>query len=86
MFAGPVHFRSFGFALTWLGDRTHRMIDLIDTFSHMLFGMVHIIVGAAPIGAFGAIGFTVGRFGLGSLRWAKVSGGTRPAINQERSP
>jgi aerobic C4-dicarboxylate transport protein len=57
-----------GFALTWLGERAQPVIDLIDTFSHMLFGIVHMIMWAAPIGAFGAIAFTVGRFGLGSLQ------------------
>jgi aerobic C4-dicarboxylate transport protein len=57
-----------GFALTWLGPRAKPLIDLIDTTSHMFFGIVHIIMWAAPLGAFGAIAFTVGRFGLGSLQ------------------
>jgi aerobic C4-dicarboxylate transport protein len=57
-----------GFALTWLGPRARPVIDLIDTISHMFFGIVHIVMWAAPLGAFGAIAFTVGRFGLGSLQ------------------
>jgi aerobic C4-dicarboxylate transport protein len=57
-----------GFALTWLGPRAQPVVDLIDTISHMFFGIVHIIMWAAPLGAFGAIAFTVGRFGLGSLQ------------------
>jgi aerobic C4-dicarboxylate transport protein len=57
-----------GFALTWLGPRARPVIDMIDTMSHMFFGIVHIIMWAAPLGAFGAIAFTVGRFGLGSLQ------------------
>jgi aerobic C4-dicarboxylate transport protein len=57
-----------GFALTWLGPRARPVIDLIDTMSHMFFGIVHIVMWAAPLGAFGAIAFTVGRFGLGSLQ------------------
>jgi aerobic C4-dicarboxylate transport protein len=57
-----------GFALTWLGQRARPVIDLIDTISHMFFGIVHIVMWAAPLGAFGAIAFTVGRFGLGSLQ------------------
>jgi aerobic C4-dicarboxylate transport protein len=57
-----------GFALTWLGPRAQLVIELVDTISHMFFGIVHIIMWAAPLGAFGAIAFTVGRFGLGSLQ------------------
>lgn len=57
-----------GFALTWLGPRARPVIDMIDTMSHMFFGIVHIVMWAAPLGAFGAITFTVGRFGLSSLQ------------------
>jgi aerobic C4-dicarboxylate transport protein len=52
-----------GFALT----RGKPLVDLIETASSMLFGIVGIVMWAAPIGAFGAIAFTVGRFGAGSL-------------------
>jgi len=57
-----------GFALTWLGARAQPLVNLIDTVSHMFFGIVHIIMWTAPLGAFGAIAFTVGRFGLSSLQ------------------
>jgi aerobic C4-dicarboxylate transport protein len=57
-----------GFALSWLGPRAKPLTDLVDTASQMLFGIVHIVMWAAPLGAFGAIAFTVGRFGLGSLQ------------------
>jgi aerobic C4-dicarboxylate transport protein len=56
-----------GFSLTWLGDRARPMIDIVDVAAKMVFGIVNIIMLAAPIGAFGAIAFTVGKFGLGSL-------------------
>ena len=56
-----------GFALTRLGERGRQLIDLIETASGVLFAVVGIVMWAAPIGAFGAIAFTVGRFGAGSL-------------------
>jgi aerobic C4-dicarboxylate transport protein len=57
----------FGFALHRLGKPGHAMLDFIERFSHVLFGIVGIIMYAAPIGTFGAIAFTVGKFGIGSL-------------------
>jgi aerobic C4-dicarboxylate transport protein len=56
-----------GFALTRLGERGKPFVDLVETASQMLFGVVGIVMWAAPLGAFGAIAFTVGRFGAGSL-------------------
>lgn len=56
-----------GFALIWLGERAKPMTDVIDVGAKMIFGMVKIVMWAAPLGAFGAIAFTVGKFGLGSL-------------------
>lgn len=56
-----------GFALIWLGERAKPMTDVIDVGAKMIFGVVRIVMWAAPLGAFGAIAFTVGRFGLGSL-------------------
>ena len=56
-----------GFALTRLGERGRQLIDLIEVASGVLFAVVGIVMWAAPIGAFGAIAFTVGRFGAGSL-------------------
>jgi aerobic C4-dicarboxylate transport protein len=56
-----------GFALIWLGERAKPMTDVIDVAAKMVFGMVRIVMWAAPLGAFGAIAFTVGKFGIGSL-------------------
>lgn len=56
-----------GFVLTKLGDRGKPLLDFIDVASQMLFGLVAIIMWAAPLGAFGAMAFTVGKFGAGSL-------------------
>ena len=57
----------FGFALSLLGDRGRPITKLIDELSHAIFGVVGIIMKAAPIGAFGAMAFTIGKFGLASL-------------------
>jgi aerobic C4-dicarboxylate transport protein len=56
-----------GFALIWLGERAKPLTDVIDVGGKMIFGIVQIVMWAAPIGAFGAIAFTIGKFGLGSL-------------------
>lgn len=57
----------FGFALSMLGERGKTVFRFIDEVSHALFGIVGVIMKAAPIGAFGAMAFTIGKFGLGSL-------------------
>ena len=57
----------FGFALSAVGARAKPLADLIEALSHAVFGIVNIIVKFAPIGAFGAMAFTVGRYGLASL-------------------
>ncbi|MGA2892636.1 MAG: C4-dicarboxylate transporter DctA [Xanthobacteraceae bacterium] len=56
-----------GFALVWLGDRGKPLVDIIDIVAKMVFFIVAIIMWTAPLGAFGAIAFTVGKFGVGSL-------------------
>jgi aerobic C4-dicarboxylate transport protein len=56
-----------GFALIWLGERAKPLTEVIDVGGKMIFGIVHMVMWAAPIGAFGAIAFTIGKFGLGSL-------------------
>src|SRR6266700_4930974 len=56
-----------GFALIWLGDRAKALTDVIDVAAKMVFGLVKIVMWAAPLGAFGAIAFTIGKFGIGSL-------------------
>ncbi|MGO4714466.1 C4-dicarboxylate transporter DctA [Bradyrhizobium sp. 2TAF24] len=56
-----------GFALIWLGDKAKPMTDVLEVAAKMVFGLVRIVMWAAPLGAFGAIAFTVGKFGVGSL-------------------
>ncbi|MCK9381402.1 MAG: C4-dicarboxylate transporter DctA [Sulfuritalea sp.] len=57
----------FGAVLTALGKAAKPLIDILDTLSKMLFGAVAIVMWAAPLGAFGAIAFTVGKYGAGTL-------------------
>jgi aerobic C4-dicarboxylate transport protein len=57
----------FGFALHAFGDKGKLVFDFIDKFSHVMFGIVGIIMKLAPIGAFGAMAFTVGKYGVGTL-------------------
>jgi len=57
----------FGFALSMLGERGRPVTKLIDDVSHVIFGVVGIVMKVAPIGAFGAMAFTIGKFGLASL-------------------
>jgi aerobic C4-dicarboxylate transport protein len=57
----------FGFALSILGDRGKPITKFIDDLSHVIFGVVGIVMKVAPIGAFGAMAFTIGKFGLASL-------------------
>jgi aerobic C4-dicarboxylate transport protein len=56
-----------GLALLRLGETVHPLVNGIEWISHVLFDIVAIVMRLAPIGAFGAIAFTVGRYGLGSL-------------------
>jgi aerobic C4-dicarboxylate transport protein len=58
----------FGFALSMMGARTKPLLVLLDTLTHAIFGVVNILVRLAPIGAFGAMAFTVGKYGIASLR------------------
>jgi aerobic C4-dicarboxylate transport protein len=57
----------FGLALAQLPDRGKMIVDVIDAFLRGLFGVVRMIIRLAPLGAFGAMAFTVGKYGLGSL-------------------
>ncbi len=57
----------FGFALHKFGGRGTMVFDFIEKFSHVLFDIVGIIMKVAPIGAFGAMAFTIGKYGVGSL-------------------
>jgi aerobic C4-dicarboxylate transport protein len=57
----------FGFALSLLGERGKPITRLIDDAAQAIFGMVNIIMKLAPIGAFGAMAFTIGKYGIASL-------------------
>ena len=57
----------FGFALQALGGRGSVVLEFVDKFSHVLFGIIGIVMKLAPIGAFGAMAFTIGKYGIGSL-------------------
>jgi aerobic C4-dicarboxylate transport protein len=58
----------FGFALQRLGPRVAALSSFIDMLSQVLFGMVAVIMRLAPLGAFGAMAFTIGKYGFSSLR------------------
>jgi aerobic C4-dicarboxylate transport protein len=57
----------FGFALMALGERGHRLRGIIDDTAHAVFGVIAIVMKAAPIGAFGAMAYTIGKFGPAAL-------------------
>jgi aerobic C4-dicarboxylate transport protein len=57
----------FGFALMAMGERGHRLRDIIDDTSNAVFGVIAIVMKAAPVGAFGAMAYTIGKFGPAAL-------------------
>jgi len=57
----------FGFALHKFGGRGSLVFDMVEKTSHVLFSIVGIIMRVAPLGAFGAMAFTIGKYGVGSL-------------------
>ncbi len=57
----------FAFALHWLGERGKPLLNMIDLTAHVFFGIVGIVMKVAPLGAFGAMAFTIGKYGLGTL-------------------
>ena len=57
----------FGIALTRAGNVGRQVLSGLDQLSHVFFGVVNIIMRFAPIGAFGAMAFTVGKYGIGTL-------------------
>jgi aerobic C4-dicarboxylate transport protein len=57
----------FGFALHRFGGRGSLVFEFIEKLSHVLFAIVGIIMKVAPLGAFGAMAFTIGKYGVGSL-------------------
>ncbi len=57
----------FGFSLMVLGERGNTLRSLIDDVAHGVFGVIAIVMKAAPFGAFGAMAFTIGRYGPAAL-------------------
>jgi aerobic C4-dicarboxylate transport protein len=57
----------FGFALSVAGPRCKPLLDFLDLLTDAVFGIVKILMRFAPIGAFGALAFTIGKYGLSSL-------------------
>jgi aerobic C4-dicarboxylate transport protein len=60
----------FGFSMMAMGERANRLRDIIDDTTHAVFGVIGIVMKAAPLGAFGAMAYTIGRYGpeaLGNL-------------------
>jgi aerobic C4-dicarboxylate transport protein len=57
----------FGLALSALGDRGKPLVTLLDSLTRAVFAVVNILMRLAPIGAFGAMAFTVGKYGVASL-------------------
>jgi aerobic C4-dicarboxylate transport protein len=66
----PIIFISvlFGYALSRLGERGKPVAVLVEGMGHAVFGVIHILMRFAPLGAFGAMAYTIGKFGMGSLR------------------
>jgi aerobic C4-dicarboxylate transport protein len=58
---------TFGIALTLSGDVGQPVVDFLESLSHAFFALVAILMKAAPIGAFGAFAFTIGKFGIGAI-------------------
>jgi aerobic C4-dicarboxylate transport protein len=57
----------FGLALSRFGEKGRTLVKVLDEATHALFGVIGIIMRLAPIGAFGAMAFTIGKYGIGTL-------------------
>ncbi|MGV7215786.1 dicarboxylate/amino acid:cation symporter [Bradyrhizobium sp. UFLA05-112] len=57
----------FGFAIMGLGERGQLIRNFIDDAAHAVFGVISIVMHAAPIGAFGAMAYTIGKFGTAAI-------------------
>ncbi len=55
------------FALHRLGSKGQLIFNVIESFSQVIFGIINMIMRLAPIGAFGAMAFTIGKYGVGTL-------------------
>jgi aerobic C4-dicarboxylate transport protein len=58
----------FGFALSLIGEKGKPVVEFFESLTHAVFSIVNMLMWLAPIGAFGAMAFTVGRYGIASLR------------------
>jgi aerobic C4-dicarboxylate transport protein len=56
-----------GFACSRMGEFGHKVSDFLDDASKLFFGIIGVVVRLAPIGAFGAMGFTIGKYGVAAL-------------------
>ena len=57
----------FGLSLALVGEKGRPVLNLLEALTAPVFRLVHILMRAAPIGAFGAIAFTIGKYGVGML-------------------
>ncbi|MBQ0955472.1 dicarboxylate/amino acid:cation symporter [Serratia symbiotica] len=57
----------FGFVLHNLGEKGQLIFNVIDSFAQVIFGIINMIMRLAPLGAFGAMAFTIGKYGIGTL-------------------
>ncbi|GLX12867.1 C4-dicarboxylate transport protein 2 [Pseudomonas straminea] len=57
----------FAFALQRMGEFGRPVLEFIDRIAHVMFGIINMIMKLAPLGAFGAMAFTIGQYGVGSL-------------------
>jgi aerobic C4-dicarboxylate transport protein len=57
----------FGFALSAMGSRVKPLLEVLEALTHAVFGIINIVMRFAPIGAFGAMAFTIGAYGISSL-------------------
>ncbi len=57
----------FGVALAMAGEKGAGVLALVKQISSVIFGVVHIVMKVAPVGAFGAMAFTIGKYGIGAL-------------------
>ncbi len=57
----------FGFSLSAMGEKGKPVFHFVEQVSHVLFGIVNTVMKLAPLGAFGAMAFTIGKYGVGSL-------------------
>ncbi|MCJ9699604.1 MULTISPECIES: C4-dicarboxylate transporter DctA [unclassified Bradyrhizobium] len=58
----------FGCAVSLCGERAKPVVDFVERVNEIIFKMMNFVVRLAPIGVFGAIAFTVGKYGIGSLK------------------